>query len=96
MSKLLALVLVGGLAAGAFAAEKGDKKAPASPEAAFKAKDKDGNGKLSKDEFVGKLDGDKKAAAEKRFASADKNGDGSLDATEFAAAMAGGKKKDKK
>lgn len=96
MRKLLALVLVGGLSAGVFAAEKGDKKKGGekmSPEAAFKARDKNGDGKISKEEYLGKLDGDKKAAAEKRFAASDKNGDGSLDQAEFTASMSGGKKK---
>ena len=95
MRMLLALVLMGGLTAGAFAADKGDKKKgeKMSPEAAFKAKDKNSDGKLSLEEFVGHADGEKKAAAEKRFKAADKNGDGSLDQAEFTASMAGGKKK---
>ncbi len=55
------------------------------PAAIFKKLDKDSNGKLSKEEFLGKREGDKKAAAEKAFARKDKNKDGSLSLEEFSA-----------
>jgi len=53
------------------------------PEQAFKRRDKDGNGKLTLEEFVGKRSGDKAAAAETRFKTKDKDGDGSLTLEEF-------------
>jgi Ca2+-binding EF-hand superfamily protein len=78
-----------------FAAE-GDKKpaegAKPKPDmaAVFAKKDADGNGKLSKEEF---LKGAKDAAkAEKQFANKDKDKDGSLTKEEFTAT--GGKKKE--
>lgn len=77
-----------------FAAEgdkkpEGDKPKP-DLEAIFTKKDKDSNGKLSKEEFLDKA---KDAAkAEKQFAAKDKDKDGSLSKEEFTAP---GKKKDK-
>jgi hypothetical protein len=73
-----------------FAQEKkeGEKK-KADPAAAFAKKDKNGDGKLSKEEFTA---GAKDAAkAETQFAARDKDKDGSVSKEEFTAA--GGKKK---
>lgn len=61
-----------------------------SPEQRFSRLDKDGDKKLSKDEFVGKKQDEKKAKAEKRFGRLDKDSDGFLSLEEFKAA---GKKK---
>jgi Ca2+-binding EF-hand superfamily protein len=62
------------------------------PAAVFAKKDKDGNGKVTKEEFLDKA---KDAAkAEKQFAAKDKDKDGSLTKEEFTAA--GGKKKEAK
>ena len=62
------------------------------PAAVFAKKDKNGDGKLSKEEFLDKA---KDAAkAEKQFAAKDKDKDGSLSKEEFTAA--GGKKKEAK
>jgi hypothetical protein len=55
----------------------------------FKAKDTDHDGKLSKDEFVGKVkDPERVKALEARFKAADTDGDGSLTLDEFKAAWA--------
>ena len=54
--------------------------------------DKNGDGKISKDEFIGKKTGEAKEEAEKAFAAKDKDKDGSLSKDEFTAAP---KKKDK-
>jgi Ca2+-binding EF-hand superfamily protein len=66
------------------------EKPKADPAAMFAKKDANGDGKISKEEF---LKGAKDAAkAEEAFAKKDKDKDGSLTKEEFAA---GGKKKDK-
>jgi len=73
-------------------AKKGEKK---TPEEVFKHQDKDSNGKISLDEFVGKKKDEKKTKAEAAFKAKDKDNDGSLSLDEFKAK--GGKKKgDKK
>jgi Ca2+-binding EF-hand superfamily protein len=72
------------------AADEGKKKGGGG----FTAADSDGDGKVSKAEFVAfaKSRMDEKAATE-RFAALDKDKDGSLSREEFAA-MSGGKKKE--
>jgi Ca2+-binding EF-hand superfamily protein len=73
-------------------AAEGDKKAKASPEEMFKRIDKDGNGSISKEEYMagpGKKDAAKGA---ERFGKLDKNTDGSLSKEEFTVAPK--KKKD--
>ena len=86
MKKFLALVLAGGLCLPVIAQEKKEK----SPEDLFKAMDKNGDGKLSKEEYVGAAEGEKKTKKEDRFAALDTNKDGSLSLDEF---KAGQKKK---
>lgn len=54
-----------------------------SPEERFAKLDKNADKKLSKDEFVGKKDGDAKSKAEKRFGKLDKDSDSSLSFAEF-------------
>ncbi len=99
MKKLLCIAVavafvlgMGGLANAKPKAEKGekaakvakaDKKPKKSAEERFKALDKDGDGKLSKEEFVGKKEGEQKEKAEKLFSKKDKDGDGSLSLEEF-------------
>ena len=74
----------------------GAAKAKKAPEDVFKAKDKNGDNKLSQDEFVGNP---KKAELKdkllQQFKAKDKDGDGSLSLAEFTAKKgkgAGGKK----
>jgi Ca2+-binding EF-hand superfamily protein len=71
--------------------EKKADKPKADPEAMFKKADANGDGKVSKEEFLkGAKDAAKKEA---QFTAKDKDKDGSLSKEEFTAA--GGKKKDK-
>ena len=67
----------------AFSAD--EKKPKKSPEARFTKADKDSDGKLSLEEFLGKRTGDKKEMAEKQFARRDKDGDKFLTLEEFKA-----------
>ncbi|MBI1371076.1 MAG: hypothetical protein GC162_20800 [Planctomycetes bacterium] len=86
-----AVVLVG--AANFVKAE--DAKKPVDVEAVFKHKDTNGDGKLSVEEFVGKLTGEKADKAKERFTKLDKDGDGSLSLDEFKAGMEHAKKAEK-
>jgi len=86
MKKFLALVLAAGVCMPVMAQEKKEK----TPEEAFKALDKNGDGKLSKEEYVGNAEGEKKTKKEDRFKALDTNNDGSLSLDEF---KAGQKKK---
>jgi Ca2+-binding EF-hand superfamily protein len=64
--------------------EAGKKKAPPSPEQMMKTLDKDGNGSISKEEFLASPGAKKDAAkAEERFGKMDKNKDGSLSKEEI-------------
>jgi Ca2+-binding EF-hand superfamily protein len=64
--------------------EAGKKKAPPSPEAMMKNLDKDGNGSISKEEFLASPQAKKDSAkAEERFGKMDKNKDGSLSKEEI-------------
>lgn len=98
--KSIALILLGlslaiPLQANEAAGEKKPKKP--NPQAVFKKKDKDADGFLTKEEFVGKAKDPKKA--ESIFSKKDKNGDSKLSADEFAgkpAGKGGNKNKQKK
>jgi hypothetical protein len=72
---------------------EGAKPKP-NPEEAFKKMDKNADGKLSKEEFLGKREGEAKTKGETQFTAKDKDKDGSLSKEEFMAAP-GKKKKDK-
>ena len=89
MKKFLALALVAGICMPVMAQEKKAK----SPEEQFAAMDKNGDKKLSKEEYVGAAEGEKKTKKEDNFKRLDKNSDGSIDLDEFKAGAA--KKKDK-
>jgi Ca2+-binding EF-hand superfamily protein len=76
---LLVAVAFSGLTANA---QDGGKKGPKmNPEAIFKKKDTDGDGKLSKDEFT--KGAKEQSKAEEAFSKKDKDGDGSLSVDEF-------------
>ena len=79
MKKLLALVV----AAGMFMPVVVGAQEKKSPEEQFKAMDKNGDGKLSKEEYVGTTEGEKKTKKESRFAAMDKNNDGFLSLEEY-------------
>lgn len=88
---ILALAATLNAAEGDKKPEAGKKKAPANPEEVFKKLDKDGNGSISKEEFLASPQGKKDAAkATEMFGKKDKNSDGSLSKEEF---VAQGKKK---
>lgn len=85
VSSLVAALCLVGLSVPAFAA---DDKA----EKAFKKMDKDGNGSISVEEYVGKKTGEKADKAKTRFGKLDKDQNGSLSLEEFKSGMK--KKKD--
>lgn len=98
MKTTTSLVIALGLAATslAHAEKKPDAPKPGKPAPAkvFQKKDADGDGFLSKEEFVkGAKDADR---AGKAFGRKDKDGDGKLSKEEFAAKPQGGGKKKKK
>ena len=72
-----------------------DEKPKMDPEKVFKKRDKDGDGSLSKEEFLSAVKGDKKEGIEKRFDRMDSNGDGKVSLEEFKTAIASAKKKKK-
>ncbi len=93
MKRTTIIALCMSLVLPAFAEEAKEGDAPKKPhkpdmKQVFKKKDKDGDGSLSKEEFVGKAKDATKAEAV--FAKKDKNGDGKLSEEEF---LARGKKK---
>ena len=88
MKKFLAFIVAAVLCVPALAEEK--KKA--TPEEMFKKMDANSDGKVSKEEFVGKKKDDKLTKAEAMFKKKDKNNDESLDLDEFKAAGKKGKK----
>ena len=63
-----------------------DKPKP-DPEQVFAKLDKDGDGKLTEEEYVGKKTGEKADKAKERFAKLDKDGDKSLSKEEFLAGV---------
>ena len=65
-----------------------DDKPMPTPEEMFKKKDKDGDGKLTEAEFLGKqADPEKVEKAKARFKKLDKDSDGSLSLEEFVAGV---------
>jgi Ca2+-binding EF-hand superfamily protein len=95
---LLALGLSGSIALSAD--EKGDKgkgkaEGKGNPEAFFKQRDKDGDGKLTLDEWKAGMPEDKAAKAGDFFKRLDKDGDGKLTLDEWKSGMEAAKKKGK-
>lgn len=89
LTTIIAVLAMSAVAVNAQNAEKGKDKPKQDPEAYFKKKDANSDGKVSKEEF---LKGAKDAAkAETQFAARDKDKDGNLTLEEFKAG--GGKKK---
>ena len=98
MRKFVTCLVVTGALAGvcSFAsAQEEDKKKGPNPEQRFKQLDKNGDGSLTKEEFIGNAKEDKAKGAERRFAAADKNSDGKVTLEEYKAMPAGGKGKGK-
>ena len=93
LTTIIAVLAMSTFAVNAQNAEKGKgEKAKQDPEAFFKKKDANSDGKVSKEEY---LKGSKDAAkSETRFTSLDKDKDGNLTLEEFKAG--GGKKKEAK
>ena len=82
-SVVLALVLGMAVVPCVYAAPDDDKKPDL--EEVFKKRDKDGDGKVSLEEFVGKRKDEAKEKAEKQFKRKDKDSDGFLTLEEFKA-----------
>jgi Ca2+-binding EF-hand superfamily protein len=81
---ILALAATVNAAEGAKKPDAGKKKGPPNPEQMMKTLDKDGNGSISKEEFLASPGAKKDAAkAEERFGKMDKNKDGSLSKEEI-------------
>jgi Ca2+-binding EF-hand superfamily protein len=73
------------LLAGSSLAFAADDKPKRDPEEVFKKLDKDGDGKVSLAEFVGKKTGEKATTAETMFKAKDADSDGFLTLDEFKA-----------
>jgi Ca2+-binding EF-hand superfamily protein len=86
MEKFLALALAAGLCAPLFLSAQ-EKK---TPEETFKRLDKNSDNKLSKEEYLGNTEGEKKTKKEDRFKVLDTDKDGFLTLDEY---KAGQKKK---
>ena len=85
MKKFLALALAAGCCAPLVLSAQ-DKKNQ-DPEAVFKRLDKNSDNKLTKEEYVGNTEGEKKTKKEDRFKNLDKDKDNFLSLEEFKAGM---------
>ena len=90
MKKFLVVLFVLGFGLPLIAAQE---KKGQDAEAIFKRLDKNNDNKLSKEEFVGDLDGDKKTKKMDRFTAMDKDKDGFLSLEELKAGLMGKKNK---
>jgi EF-hand domain pair len=86
ISGILAVAVVACFATATMAA-KADAKPKKTPEERFEKADKNGDKKLSLEEFLGKRTGEMKEKATKRFKKLDKDGDESLTLEEYKAAV---------
>jgi Ca2+-binding EF-hand superfamily protein len=89
MKKILVVLFVLGMCLPLFGAQE---KKGQDAEAVFKRLDKNNDKKLSKDEFVGDLDGEKKTKKMDRFTAMDKDKDGFVSLEELKAGLMGRKK----
>jgi len=89
MKKILALALIAGMFMPMLTAQAQKGK---SPEERFAALDKNGDKKLSKEEYLAPLDADKKDKAGTRFDMGDKDKDGFLSLEEYKELPMGKKK----
>lgn len=80
MKKILAMLIATSLCM-PLVVGAGDKSK--SPEERFKGRDKDGNGKLTKEEFLASVAEQKKEKAGERFAAMDKDESGDLSLEEY-------------
>ena len=78
---VMAAVLAGSFVAPTLAAK--EKKKEQTPDQIFAKLDKNNDQKVSKNELVGKKQGEKATKAEKRFSKLDKNNDNELTLAEF-------------
>lgn len=96
ITTLAAVLALGAISLHAADDAKKGEKPKMSAEDAFKKKDANGDGKLSKEEFTKGAPADKADAMAKRFTALDKDKDGSVNLEEFkAGAAAKGKGKGK-
>ena len=91
MKKILALTLVAGMFMPVLMTGAQEKKGK-SPEEQFAALDKNGDKKLSKEEFLARYDAEKKDKAGTRFDMGDKDKDGFLSLEEYKELPMGKKK----
>jgi cytochrome c556 len=89
MKKLLSACVIAAIfvGVGSSASFGQDKKEEKKPEDVFKQRDKNADGKLSEEEYVGNAKDDKAEKAKARFARIDTNSDKSLSLEEFVAGM---------
>jgi hypothetical protein len=92
MKKILAIALVAGMVLPIMGGAQ-EKKGKKTPEEQFAALDSNKDNKLSKDEYVARLEGEKKSKGEQRFGRWDKNSDGFLSLEEYKEGAAMQKKK---
>ncbi len=92
MKKILALTLIAGMFLPLVGSTGAQEKKGKTPEERFAALDKNGDKKLSKEEFLAPIDAEKKDKAGTRFDMADKDKDGFLSLEEYKE-MPMGKKK---
>ena len=81
----LTLILSALLMSAALSYSADEKKPKPNPEEMFKKLDKNSDGKLTKEEFVGKKEGEAKTKAEAAFDAKDKDKKGFLTLEEFKA-----------
>jgi Ca2+-binding EF-hand superfamily protein len=92
MKKILAVAVVIGMFLPILGTAQ-EKKGKKTAEEQFAALDANNDKKLSKEEYVARLEGEKKSKGEQRFGRWDKNSDGTLSLEEYKEGVAMQKKK---